>query len=136
MKKIIQKVAGIIIEDRKLLVVKEYGKDVFFSPGGKVEGDTNNKAVLIRELAEELNISVSTDDLQPFGEYKAEAAGKDGVVLKMQVLLVTHYRGQITPQSEIEALAWVTSSNNAGLSLGSIFEKNVIPELTARDLID
>ncbi|MCA9348785.1 NUDIX domain-containing protein [Candidatus Saccharibacteria bacterium] len=136
MTSLIHKVAGIIIKDRQLLVVREFGKSVFFSPGGKIEPGESKERVLMRELAEELGIQTTPKDFRPFGHYKAEAAGKVGAMLEMDVLMVTNYEGQIRAGSEIEELAWVDSQNQAGLELGSIFEHHVIPELKSKNLID
>ena len=136
MSSVIHKVAGVIIKDRRLLVVREHGKSVFFSPGGKIESGESKERVLMRELNEELGIEVLPKDLSLFGSYKAEAAGKVGSMLEMDVLLVHSYEGSLQAGNEVEELAWVTSLNEAGLELGSIFEKHVIPELKDQDLID
>ena len=132
----IKKVAGIIIKDKRLLVVREHGKSVFFSPGGKIEQGESKERVLMRELEEELGIKTLPKDFAFFGHYKAEAAGKLGSMIEMDVLMVNNYEGKLLPSSEIAELAWVGAQNEMGLELGSIFEKHVMPVLKIRGFID
>ena len=46
----IHKAAGILIKDRKLLVVRGEGKDFFKSPEGKLDPGENSVEALVREL--------------------------------------------------------------------------------------
>jgi len=133
----IHKAAGIIIRDRRLLVGRSAGKTVFVSPGGKIEPGETPARALVRELQEELTLSVREADLQEFGTFYAEAAGShnQGKHLRMDIFVVTAYRGDITPDNEIEELRWINSSDDTG-DVGSIFAHEVLPRLKAQDLID
>lgn len=51
-------VRGIIEKDGKILVCKRKDKKYYFFPGGHVEFGESAKSALIRELKEELNLSV------------------------------------------------------------------------------
>ncbi len=51
-------VRGIIFKDNKILVCQQKGKDYYFFPGGHVEFGENSQDALIRELKEELNLSL------------------------------------------------------------------------------
>lgn len=132
----IYKAGGSIIENRKLLITRTKGKDIFFAPGGKLEsGETAIQAV-IRELKEELHIDVKEDDLKPFGAYTAEAAGQPGKYVHMTVFLVTAYRGGLTPSKEIEEMYWTNATNVHNVAIGSIFEHEVMPRLKQQGFID
>lgn len=135
-KDLIYKSAGIIIRDRKLLVERSQGKDFFISPGGQIEeGESIGKA-LVRELMEEFSIHTAEEDFEEFGVFEAEAAGREGVVVKIHVFIVKSWKGDPKPSMEVEEIRWIESSNPEGLKLGSIFEHDVIPRLKELDLID
>ncbi len=131
----IHKAAGIIIRDHKLLVERSKGKKFFISPGGSIEEGENAKQALVRELMEEFKITVTEADLDEFGTFYAEAAGQEGKTVQMDVFIVNHWEGEPEPDSEVEEIAWVDSSNKDNLPLGSIFEKEVIPRLKAKNKI-
>jgi 8-oxo-dGTP pyrophosphatase MutT (NUDIX family) len=44
----IYKAAGIMIEDRKLLVARQRGKPMFVAPGGKIEPGETGRMALVR----------------------------------------------------------------------------------------
>lgn len=133
----IHKAAGIIIKDRKLLIERSYGKDVFMAPGGKLEpGETPRQAV-IRELKEEFQLDIHDQDIEEFGTFYAEAAGSHnaGKQLRMDVFMVNTF-GDVKPDSEVEEIRWITSKIPHDIQVGSIFAHEVVPRLKARGLID
>ena len=133
----IYKAAGIIIRDRKLLVERSKGKDVFVAPGGKLEPGETPKQAAVRELYEEFQIIINEDDLETFGTFYAEAAGSHnaGKALRMDVFMVKKFK-DITPDNEVEEIRWVTSRSALDLPIGSIFMHEVIPRLKTQGLID
>ena len=132
----IHKAAGIIIKDRKILVEKDYDKEFFISPGGKLEEGETPEQALIRELNEELKITVKETDLEKFGEYSAPASEQEHRTVHMYVYLVKHWQGKISHGHKVEKLLWINSEIPKDIKLGSIFEHNVIPELKKLNLID
>lgn len=133
----IHKAAGIIIKDRRLLVERSKGKDVFVAPGGKLEpGETSQQAV-IRELKEEFQLNVAEDDLEEFGVYYAEAAGGHSVgkKLRMDVFMIKNV-GKVRPDSEVEEIRWVSSNIPDDIEVGSIFAHEVLPRLKGNGLVD
>ncbi len=130
----IHKAAGIIIRDKKLLVERSTNKDFFISPGGSIEEGETAKEALVRELMEEFQIDVKKEDLEEFGTFYADAAGRPGEALRMDVFVVSDYNGEPTPNNEVEEIDWITS-NFGDKSVGSIFAKDVIPMLKGQGLI-
>ena len=135
---VIQKSAGVIIIDRKLLVSRNKGKDYFIAPGGKIEHGETAPQALVRELFEEQGVRVTEDNLELVGTFHAVAKSREdeNVQLIMNVYVIKHFEGSIAPSSEIAENRWVTSSDASNIELGSIFEHDVIPILKQQDLID
>jgi 8-oxo-dGTP diphosphatase len=131
----IHKAGAILIQQRKLLVTRSKGKQVFVAPGGKLEVGETPRQALVRELYEELQLRVEPTALNQFGTFYALAAGQEDKRLQMDVFLVSNWHGELKPANEIVEIRWVTSANE-GTKLGSIFEHDVIPELKLKGLID
>jgi 8-oxo-dGTP diphosphatase len=132
----IYKAAGIIIKDKKLLFVRAKDMQFFIDPGGKIEPGETPEQALVRELKEEVSITVDPADLEFFGEYTAEAANHPGRQVHMKAYIVTKWRGDIAPDSEVEEMRWLTSDIPDDIQVGSIFGGMVLPALKARGLVD
>lgn len=132
----IHKSGGIIIRDRKLLVERSFGKEFFIAPGGSIELGETPRQALVRELQEEFAIDVDENNLVEFGTFFAEAAGRDGKTLRMDVFTVQGWDGEPRPNSEVEEIRWITSDIPGDMRVGSIFEHEVVPRLKQQDLID
>ncbi|MDB5238152.1 MAG: Methyltransferase type 11 [Candidatus Kaiserbacteria bacterium] len=132
----IHKAMGVLIRDRKLLVTRSKDKIHFIGPGGKLEAGETAQEALIRELHEELQITVKTEDLEVFGSFSAAAAGNKSRIVTAQVFTVARWEGEIIPGNEIEEIRWIASEDAKSMTLGSIFADDVIPRLKEHDLID
>lgn len=133
MSRIIHKAAGILIKDKRILVTRSSGSDIFIAPGGKLELGERAHMALIRELHEELGITVEEKDLKHFGVFRAEAAGEKDAVVVMDVFTVTAWSGDMRPGAEIVEFAWADSTTQH--AMGSIFAHEVIPRLHAQGYI-
>jgi len=132
----VQKVSGLIIKDKRMLVVRRYGEHLFFAPGRDIVRGESKENVLTAELREDLGIATYPADLKQFASYKVDATGRIGAVAEMEVMLVVEYRGQIHAGSKIEEVAWLDSRNQAAIPLDNLLEKYVTPDLVAKGLID
>lgn len=132
----VYKAGGIIIRDRKLLAVRSKDKDHFVIPGGKLEKDETPENALIRELKEEINITVMLEDFHPFGIFFGRSAGNQNHSIRMDVFFVKHWLGIPQSQNEIEELLWLSSDLPKDKKFGSIFEQEIIPRLKKQQLID
>lgn len=107
----IDKIAFIYLKDGKILSTLSKGKDTYYIPGGKREGNETDEETLIRECKEELTIDIKKDTIKYFGTFKAQAHGKtEGIIVKM-TCYTADFDGELKPDSEIQEMKWLDYSN-------------------------
>jgi 8-oxo-dGTP diphosphatase len=104
---LIDTVAWVRVENGRILCARPHGKDVFYIPGGKREGAESDLQTLLREITEELTVTLIPGTVQPAGTYEAAQPGAhpDGALVRMSCY-TGDYRGALTASSEIDELAW------------------------------
>ncbi len=129
----IDKIAFIYLKDGKILSTLSKGKDTYYIPGGKREGNETDEETLIRECKEELTIDIKKDTIKYYGTFEAQAHGKaEGVIVKMTCYMA-EFDGELKPDSEIQEMIWLDYSNlNVKISpvdqliFNDLFEKGLI----------
>lgn len=112
----IDKVAYLRLEEGKILVTRSTGKDVWYIPGGKREGDESDLETLQREVLEELSVVIHPASARFFGEFIAQAHGKpEGVLVRMRCFSAA-YKGDLVAANEIAELAWFTYADRTRVS--------------------
>ncbi|MFI7678493.1 NUDIX domain-containing protein [Actinophytocola sp. NPDC049390] len=112
----IDKVAWLRVEDGKILSTRSRGKDVFYLPGGKREPGESDVETLVREIAEELTVTIAPESVVAAGVYEAQAHGHaTGVVVRM-TCYAADYEGTLAPSHEIEEVAWLTYADRDRVS--------------------
>ena len=107
----IDKIAFIYLKDGKILSTLSKGKDTYYIPGGKREGNETDEETLIRECKEELSIEIKKDTIKYYGTFKAQAHGKaEGIIVKMTCYMA-EFDGELQANSEIEEMKWLDYSN-------------------------
>ena len=101
---LIDTVAWVCVMDGRVLCARPHGKDVFYVPGGKREAGESDLQTLVREIAEELTVTLLPGTVRHAGTYEAPAPG-DGLLVRMSCY-TGEYRGTLAPSSEIDELAW------------------------------
>jgi 8-oxo-dGTP pyrophosphatase MutT (NUDIX family) len=131
--KLIDKLAWIEIQDRKILSTKSKGKDTYYIPGGKRKENESDQDCLIREISEELTIDLNPPSLREFGIFEAQAHGKtDGILVRMTCYTGT-YSGSLKASSEIEEIVWFTHKDK---ERSSAVDKIIFDYCKDKDLID
>ncbi|MFF5205332.1 NUDIX domain-containing protein [Streptosporangium sp. NPDC000396] len=113
---IIDKVTWIHLADGKILSTRSRGKGAYYIPGGKREPNESDLDTLIREISEELSITIAPATATHVGTYQAQAHGHaDGVTVQMTCYTADHHETP-TPSSEIEELTLLTYADRAHVS--------------------
>ena len=103
-KTFIDKLAYIEIQDKKILVTMSHGKDRWYIPGGKHEGNETDQEALIREVKEELTVDLKPETIKYYGTFEAQAHGRpEGTIVRM-TCYTADYDGTLQPSSEIEKI--------------------------------
>ena len=128
----IDKVALIYIENNKILVTLSKGKDTYYLPGGKREGNESDSETLIRECKEELNINIIEETIKYYGTFKAQAHGKAEEILVKMTCYIAEFEGEIEASSEIQEINWLDYSDLDKISpvdkliFKNLYEKKLI----------
>ena len=122
----------LLVENGKVLMVKEYDKNFFVLPGGRIEKSEGLEEALQRELSEELNVKAV--NLEKYGEYrlrgKAEGSYMNFTVFTGDLV------GNPVLGEDIEKMAWIDSEyKSQNLRVGVIAEKVLFPELVKKGMI-
>lgn len=130
----IDKLALILVQQRKQLVVRSRGKEAFFTPGGKREEGESDEDALCRECKEELTIDIKRDSIKKYGVFQAQAFGKpEGTMVRM-TCYQADYTGDLKASAEIEELQWISSNfDHKQLTVTGIM---ILEDLKAKGLID
>jgi 8-oxo-dGTP diphosphatase len=103
----IDTVAWVRVEQGRVLCARPRGKDVFYVPGGKREAGETDLQVLLREINEELTVTLRPGTVRPVGTYEArQPDGSAQSALVRMSCYTADYLGTLAPSSEIDELAW------------------------------
>lgn len=128
----IDKLAWILLDNRRVLMTRSYGKDQYYLPGGKREAGESDQQALLREIKEELNVELLPETLQLVETFQAQAHGKAEGVMVIMRCYRGDYRGELAASAEIEEIRWLTTKDKticsqAGcLVLDYLFEHGLI----------
>lgn len=133
MKKYIDKLAYILIKNKKILLSLSKGKDTWYIPGGKREGKESDSETLIREIKEELSVDLNLSSIKRYGIFEAQAHGHPkGTIVRMSCYTST-YSGTLKAASEIEKLEFFPFSRK---SETSPVDHLIFDDLKAKKLIE
>lgn len=114
---VVRVVAALIVAaDGRMLLVRKRGTARFMQAGGKPEAGEAPRAALVRELQEELGLTVPEDDLRDLGEFTTAAANEPGHALHARVYRLALEPVDVEgPQAEIEEARWATRAEAEAL---------------------
>lgn len=115
----IDKLALIYMEDKKILAARSRGRDTYYIPGGKREPGESDEEALVREISEEISMTLASSSLKFYGEFHAQAHGQpDGVLVRLRCY-TTSERGVVKAAAEIDDASWLSYADRPRVSLAA-----------------
>ena len=109
------RIAAIIINNGKLLMLRGRGYDELWTPGGKIEPGETDEDCLKRELTKEIGVRIT--DLNFFKEYSGKSFYHPNQIIKQKIYIAS-ISGKIKTDAGIEDFVWLSKKN---------FEKRKFP---------
>ncbi len=130
----IHKIAAVVIQDNKFLMVRKKGKDVWTSLGGHPEVGETEEQSLLREIKEEMGCDAKIE--HKIGDFEAPAAHDDATV-RLSVYLVTLIGKIVFEDPELEEYRFIDKNyKKENIKLpGSIIQK-IIPYCIQNKLLN
>jgi 8-oxo-dGTP diphosphatase len=114
---VIDKLAWVHIRDRRVMYARSKGKELFFNPGGKREGNETDEEALAREVKEEFGVDLISGTERLYETFEAPAHGKPEGTFVRSACYFAQCIGEPSPSTEIEEIAWFTSADRARTTL-------------------
>lgn len=124
-------VAAVVIrdEDGRVLVVRKSGTDRYMLPGGKIEPGESPADTAVRELREEVGLTLDPARLTVLGDWTAPAANEPGLAVHGHVFAHPWVAGAHV-NAEIEDLQWLTTAEmRLRTDLAPLLVTRVLPNL-------
>ncbi len=122
------RIAGIVIQDGKILMEIGKGYSELWTPGGKIEGTETDEECLARELREELELELVRAKF--FKEYSSPDFYNDKrtIIDRVYVIEIT---GTPNPSAEIEKCVWFAKEDfeNKKYPMLKSYQDIIFPDL-------
>ncbi|GLV27399.1 NUDIX hydrolase [Sphingobium sp. TomTYG45] len=122
------RIAAALIDDTdgRLLLVRKSGTEWFMQAGGKIEGGETAVEALIRELQEEISLTVNSGEVKYLGRFSAPAANEIQSVVDAEVFHIrTFHKPEIS--SEIAEAVWLHAAQADSIPLAPLTRDYILP---------
>lgn len=129
----IDKPSLIYIRDRKLLMARSKGQELFYIPGGKMEGSETIFQCLIREIKEELDMDLLVESMKELFIIEAPAHNKpEGVFVRFSCI-EGESNDEPHASREIEEIGFLDSKDYDRIPIGGVLIMKKLKELNLLD---
>ncbi len=130
----INKIAGLCIRDKKLLIVYKKTDKMYITLGGKIEAGETDLECLKREVREELRCGIQNPVYFETFEGRTYDNSKS-IHMKCYFLELTG-EPAINPADSIDHYRWIDKNyKKEGILVAPLLEQKVIPELIKKGLL-
>ena len=130
----IHKIAAVVIQDNKFLIVRKVGKNIWTSLGGRPEENETEEQCLLREIKEEASCDAKI--IKKLGDF-SEKAVFDDAMLKLSTYLV-ELDGEINCEDpELAEIKFIDKDyEEQGIKPSPTIVKQIIPFCIKEGLLD
>src|SRR5690606_37384623 len=120
--------AVILNSKNELLLVRKKGSQYFQLTGGKIDTKENEIETVIREIKEEIGLSISMGELTYLGEHQTKAVNEIETIVHGSIFIVK-IENDFTPiiANEIEEYVWLNKNNYTQYTWAHLAEEFVQP---------
>lgn len=119
--------ALIVDEAGRVLVVRKQGTTRFMQPGGKPEPGETPAQTLIRELDEELALTVAEEALRPLGRFVSAAANEAGHRVVADAFALRAEPSEVAVHAELAELRWLERGDRTSVPLAPLSLEHLLP---------
>lgn len=121
--------ASALITDKnnRLLTVRKKTSTYYMMAGGKLESRETPEQALIRELSEELNLTISSKDIKLLGTHTTKAVNEANTIVTAHIYHLILEDTDITVSAELAEAKWLTKENYTETKLAHLLEEFSIP---------
>lgn len=121
-------VAILFNTQKEVLIVRKRGSAYYQLPGGKIQSSEQPMVAVLRELEEELGLSLDAGSLRLLGLENAEAIHEIGAQVKGYVFRCVEAleSKDVRAQAEIEEVRWLSQNEWEDVQLANLLRK-VVP---------
>jgi 8-oxo-dGTP pyrophosphatase MutT (NUDIX family) len=126
----------VVVKERKLLLAFSNNKKAFYLPGGKTDEGETTETALLREISEELNITLDPGKVRFYIHITAPAFGEQNGIVMEQDCFLYDLQEEPHPAAEIGDLRYFDIQTYSGQPHQVPGVVMVMHRLKADDLID
>jgi 8-oxo-dGTP pyrophosphatase MutT (NUDIX family) len=127
MANIIRIAAALLIDPQgRTLLVRKRGTQAFMQPGGKIDAGESPVQALVRELHEELGLTIDPERAVHLGQFSAPAANEPGFEVQAELFRVDSAEA-VAPAAEIEEAVWLAAEQVPALELAPLTRDLILP---------